>query len=324
MRQTIGTWILAATRTCALATVTAAPLTALAGDRFSAWSAPVNLGPPVNTAGAEQFPAISKNGLSFYFSCNGCPGNLGTADIWVAQRASVNDSWGTPVNLGPNVNSTGGNANGPALSPDEHRLYFSSQRPGGFGLGDIYVSRRRDRRDDFGWEPLVNLGSGVNGPSGDAFPEIFEDDDGTATLYFQSNRPGGPGLLDIYSSTMQSDDTFGPAVLVAELSSPFNDQAPGIRKDGLEIFLASNRPDSFGDLDLWVSTRASTSEPWSTPVNLGPVVNGLFGESAPGLSRKATELYFHLPNHPGNVGGPFFDIWVTTRTKLKKQKAHCD
>jgi hypothetical protein len=298
--------------------------------KFSPWSAPINLGPPVNSAFAEQNPFISKDGLSLYFTCFNCPGNIGGSDIWVSQRASANDPWGTPQNLGPNINTSAGES-GPALSSDGHRLYFVSNRPGGFGGNDIYVSRRQNKRDDFAWQPPVNLGSGVNTLADEQGPEYFEDDKtGIITLYFVSNRPGGLGGSDIYASTLNEngdEETFGPAVLVRELSSPFNDQGPSIRRDGLEIFLGSDRPGSILPApglpsqvgDLWVATRASTSDPWSTPVSLGPIVNSEFIDAGPALSFDGTELYFHSPFRSGNVGGPMFDIWVTTRTKLKER-----
>jgi peptidoglycan-associated lipoprotein len=82
------------------------------------------------------------------------------------------------------------------------------------------------------------------------------------------------------------------------------------------VFLASNRPGSLGGLDLWVSTRASTSDIWSTPVNLGAVVNtAAASEASPGLSFDATELYFQSSERPGGVGSQ--DFWRSTRTKLK-------
>src|SRR6476659_3739462 len=72
---------------------------------YSAWSAPVWLGPGVNSASTEQGPALSADGLSLYFY-SGRSGGVGSDDIWVSQRASVNDPWGMPVNLGPTINST--------------------------------------------------------------------------------------------------------------------------------------------------------------------------------------------------------------------------
>ena len=301
--------------------------------QFSDWSAPVNLGAPVNSVGTEVDPFISKDGLSLYFACQGCPGGYGSYDLYVSQRASVHDPWGPPQNLGPTVN-TPYEESEPALSVDGHRLYFVSGRPGGFGGTDIYVARRHNRRDDFGWQTPENLGGGVNSTSSDMQPFVIEDDaSGIITLYFASDRPGGAGGNDIYASTLQPDETFGPAVNVVELNSPASEQGATVRQDGLEIIFVSNRPGSIlnrqgnPSYDLWVSTRATTSDPWSTPVNLDPL--GLIGintgrhDGGPSFSFHGTELYFHAAQRAGNlgVGCPdastcFFDIWMTTRAKL--------
>jgi hypothetical protein len=292
------------------------------GDpRFSGWSAAVNLGPVVNSASEDAPGSISRDGLSLYLSSpRPAVGNTGN-DIWVSRRVSVNAPWESPENLGPTVNAPGSvNDQAPTVSLDGHRLFFVSNRPGGFGGNDIYVSRRRDKRDDFGWEAPVNLGGEVNTAAGEGGPAYFEDEaTGTITLFFQSGRPGGLGGNDIYASTLLPDGTFGAPVLVRELSSPFNDQRPTIRRDGLEIFLASDRPGpgTLGGMDIWVATRASTSDPWSTPVNLGPAVNSVNFDGGPALSFDATTLYFTSANRPENVGGPRFDIWMTTREKLK-------
>src|SRR5689334_11208984 len=74
-----------------------------AGDapRFSDWSAPVNLGPVVNSPFIEQGASVSKDGLSLYFHCTGCSTGTG-ADLYVSQRASVEDPWGPPQRLGSN------------------------------------------------------------------------------------------------------------------------------------------------------------------------------------------------------------------------------
>ncbi|MGH7699395.1 MAG: hypothetical protein ACREMJ_02590 [Gemmatimonadales bacterium] len=282
--------------------------------QFSAWSAPVNLGPIVNSASQEVEVAISRDGLSLYFSS----GRSGNFDLWVSQRASGDAPWGAPQNLGSTIN-TSAREQSPFLTPDGHRLYFMSDRPGGVGGLDLYVSRRRDKRDDFAWQPPENLGSGVNTSAGENVPVVFEDHaTGTTTLYFTSNRdrPAGvPG--DIYASTLQPDERFGPAVLVEDLSSPRRDRAEAIRRDGLEVFIGSDRPGPApAPFDLWVATRDNTANAWSPPVNLGSVVNNSTANDTPGaLSFDGTTLYL-ISDRPGTVGG--LDIWVSTRTRLHR------
>lgn len=293
--------------------------------QFTEWATPVNLGAPISTVGAEVTPFISRDGLSLYFSCNNCPGGYGSFDIYVSRRASENDLWGPPQNLGPTINTGSGESN-PVLSHDEHLMYFTSpNRPDGFGSQDLYVSRRHNRRDDFAWQTPKNLGPTINTPAAEAQATYFEDPHtGVIQLYFASDRPGGPGLRDIYVSTLQENGTFSTPELVAELSGPADDQSPAIRRrDGLEIFLESNRPGSLVNVagrpsnDVWVSTRSSTSEAWSEPVNLGAVVNSIFHDSRVGLSWDATTMYLQTAR-PENVTPQVFDIWVTTRTKLKQ------
>jgi hypothetical protein len=272
---------------------------------YSDWSPPVNLGPPINTPGTEVGPYISRNGLSLY--------HLRNFDVFVSQRVTVDAPWGARQSLGAAINTTFNEAS-PSLTPDEHLLLFASARPGGFGGFDLYVSRRHNRRDDLGWQLPLNLGDGVNTEASELQAQLFEDDEtGVITVYFTSNRPGGLGGDDIYASILQPDETFGPAVLVAELSTPSNDSSPFIRRDGLEMFLTSDRPGTLGGLDLWASTRATTTDPWSAPINLGPVVNSAEMDAGSALSFQGTELYFSS-NRPGGFGSR--DIYQTTRSKL--------
>ena len=120
---------------------------------------------------------------------------------------------------------------------------------------------------------------------------------------------------------MRRHGGFSPPALVAELSTPSFDRQPSIRRDGLEIFLASNRPGSLDNtLDLWVSTRESIREPWSQPVNLGVVVNGgvvapfTINDAGPALSFDGTTLFFQSVR-TGTVGN--FDLYMATRTKIR-------
>ena len=296
---------------------------------YGPWQAPVNLGPIVNSPYNDLHPAISKDGLSLYISSDR-PGGFGMLDIWVSHRDRIGAPWGAPEHLGPNINSPGMDL-APNITPDGHQMYFHSNGRGGCGLADIFVARRHDKRDDFGWEPAENLGCVVNSGFNDAGPTIFEDEaTGITTLYFtrQNNPPGSDQGWDIYATTRMGDDEpFGAPVLVPELSSPFRDTRTAIRRDGLEMIISSGRPGGAGSEDLWVSTRASTLDAWSTPVNLDadslalgrpPVVNSTAFDGAPALSFDGTTLYF-FSERPGGFGKR--DLYVTTRERLHGRDA---
>jgi hypothetical protein len=270
------------------------------------------VGPEINTEFNEAFPTISADGLSLYFSSDR-PGGFGGADIYVSHRTTVNSRWGKPQNLGPKINSSSDD-HSQNFSPDGHRMWFASDRPGGCGKLDIWVSYRKDIRDDLAWEAPVNLGCSFNTAEGESCPFYVEDQSsGTNVLYLVSGRPGGPGKWNVYASTEQKDKTFGPLVLVKEVSSSEYDLHFAPRLDGLEAFMWAKRADGLGKGDLWVSTRASTRDVWSTPVNLGPTLNTEFDEQMPSLSADDTELFFPS-NRPGGNGG--FDLYISRRQPL--------
>src|SRR5438309_858277 len=101
------------------------------------------------------------------------------------------------------------------------------------------------------WSEPVDFGLGVNSPYVNFGPNYFEDrNTGITTLYFASTRPDRLGIESIYASTLQSDGTFGAAVLVPELSSPSKDTRTAIRNDGLEMFIVSLRPGGIGTQDI--------------------------------------------------------------------------
>jgi hypothetical protein len=294
---------------------TLASVTFAAGPRYSNWSEPVNLGPAINTDYNDQHPALSKDGLSLYLTSDR-PGGFGNYDLWVSQRTSVDEPWGTPQNLGPIVNTSASDF-APALSRDGHWLFFSSDRPGGFGGHDVLACYREHVHDDFDWQTPINLGPGVNSLYDDSGPILLQDDQiGAVTLYFNSNRPGVAGAADIFAAVMNPDGSFGPSAPVPELNSSGRDTRMAIRHDGLEIIFQSDRTGSVGSGDLWVSTRATTLDPWSTPVNVGPPVNTIYFDGAPALSADGETLLFYS-NRPGGFGAN--DIYLSTRHKLRDQ-----
>jgi hypothetical protein len=160
-------------------------------DPASEWSEPVNLGAPINSPGADQSPALSADGLSLYFASDR-PGGFGGVDVWVAHRVTSEGPWDTPVNLGTTINSADAET-GPSLSLDGHLLFFASNRAGGEGNFDIYVSHRADANDDLGWSEPVNVGAGVNSSTGEFGPWYSGDDADGPVLYSDllgANQPG--------------------------------------------------------------------------------------------------------------------------------------
>jgi hypothetical protein len=179
-------------------------------------------------------------------------------------------------------------------------LLFVSTRPGGCGsdTGDIYLARDNPAH---GWS-VQHLGcdatgSGPNFPGGEFGPSLVETDEGTY-LFFSSDgfTPGGP--QDIYMSRQLADGSFAPATAVSELNSGASDFMPNVRKDGLEIVFNSNRAGGFGGQDVYTSSRASTSDPWSAPVNLGSAVNTAGNETRSSLSWDGERLHF---GRDGNI-----------------------
>jgi hypothetical protein len=270
------------------------------------WAAPVNLGPIVNSEFDEIGPRLSKDQKSLFFASTR-PG-FGEEDIWVSQRDDPEGPWGLPMNLGSIVNSAA-NERTPSLSRDGHYLFFVSDRPGGSGGLDVWVAWRQKKDDDFSWETPVNLGETINSPQNDAGPSFFENDiTGVSQLFFASNRPG-MGAYDIYFSLLIGG-SFQPAGPAPGLNTVAVDLSPHIRKDGLEIFIASNRNGTFGLLDLWVSQRETLDDQWTAPTTLGSGINTAFREWFPALSPDDRSLYF-ASNRPGGSGGD--DLYFSFR-----------
>jgi len=266
----------------------------------------VNLGPTVNTSSGDSVTCFSSDGLEMYLDSNRS-GEYGGWDIWVAKRPTKDDHWGTPVNLGPTVNSSSMDGFS-HISSDGLSLFFESKRPGGVGGGDIWVAKRATRND--AWGTPVNLGTPINTSGSDSAPRLSTDG---LELYYCSSR--GYGAHDIWVSRRATkNDRWGePTNLGAVVNSSADEFFPFVSADGLALFFSGNRgqplrPGGFGGADMWVTTRASVSEPWGTPVNLGPIVNTPSYDCGPVISPDGFMLYF-CSERPGGLGGAYGDIY---------------
>ena len=271
-----------------------------------AWALAVNLGSVVNSPFDDLSPHLSKDERSLFFA-SARPG-FGGDDIWVSQRDTADSPWAVPVNLGGVIN-TAADERTPSLSRDGRYLFFVSNRPGGSGLFDIWVTWRHNKKDDFGWERPVNLAT-LNTPANDVGPSFFENDvAGVPQLFFASNRV--PFGFDIYVSAV-TGESFQAPTAVAALNTAAVELTPHILKSGLEIFIASNRNGTSGLQDLWVSQRATLNDEWMAPVNLGPALNTAFQDWFPTLTSSGLGLYF-ASDRPGGLGDN--DLYSSTRAK---------
>jgi len=265
---------------------------------------PTNLGPTINSPNSECCGSFSSDGLEMYFDSNRIGGSWDTGDIYMSIRATTDDAWGTPVKLGPPVNRSGLDVN-PIISTDGLSLYFTSlNRAGGYGFLDIWVATRATVSDPWG-EPS-NLGPTINTSQDDVASSISCD--GLVLYLYPVNRPGGYGDYDIWVSTRATtNDAWGePVNLGPIVNSSDGDGWPYTSADGLLLFFHSNRPGGFGDYDLYMTMRATVSDPWGIPVNLGPTVSSSDFDYGPTISPDGSTLFF-TSNRPGGCGET--DIW---------------
>lgn len=289
-----------------------------AGPHFDGWATAQKIDEltanhvDMNSGDVDGCPAQSPDGLRLYMASNR-PGGHGLLDIWVATRQHRGDPWGAPQNLPAPINSPADDFC-PTPIEGDGLLFVSRRTLAGVtcGLGDIYMTRRNPAQ---GWSAPEHLACAPAGPNSaldEQGPSYVQDQ-----LYF--SRSSMAVLGELFVSRKQGDG-FGPASPIVELNDPTaNDIQPNVRKDGRELVFSSNRADGFGGQDIWVSTRPSVDDPWSTPVNLGPAVNSVLGESRPFLSSDAQQLLFGRagPTGTGEGGKGASDIYVTTRQRNK-------
>jgi len=228
-----------------------------------------------------------------------------------AEVANSEIIFGTPTNLGPDINSSN-NEGSPSVSADGLELYFSSNRPDGFGGNDIWVARRPTKYGK--WGKAVNLGPIVNSSAAEVAPCISADG---LEIYFsdyRANYPGGIGKTDLWVSRRSTKyGKWGkPVNLGSAVNSSSDEITQEISYDGLEIYFESDRPGGLGSDDLWVAKRATKRDEWATAVWLGPTLNTSGMEHCPNISSDGLTLFFDLTPAGKKIG----DLMVTRRATI--------
>jgi len=212
------------------------------------WGPLVNV-QEINSRYNEVFPCLSGDGLTLYFSdwyylnaAGDRPGGVGHHDLWMSTRASRNDPWGTPVNMGVPLNS-GNHDLCPAISHDGLTFILTSNRSGGRGDYDLWMSTRPAAEGD--WAAPVNMGSAVNSSAYDG--EGCISTDGLA-LFFSSNRAGGMGSYDMWMTTRPSQAAaWNPPVnLGPAINTSGSEGLSSLSPDQKTLYFGSNQSGGFG------------------------------------------------------------------------------
>ena len=162
------------------------------------WTEARNAGPPLNTSYNEGAQTLEAAGNYMYFTACNREDGKGGCDIYYSAR--VGNGWKRGINISGPVNTSYWESQ-PSLSSDGSRLFFVSNRPGGIGGMDIWVSELiKDGR----WSEPANLGNIVNTPGDEMSPFIHFDG---KTLYFSSNGRPCMGGFDIFMTRFNSEDS---------------------------------------------------------------------------------------------------------------------
>jgi len=201
------------------------------------WSAPEQLKGGVNSEYHDAFSCFSADGQTMYFtrtrSVKGkiAPNKAGVANLEILKAVFLEGEWTNVESL--SINSPDFSNAHPALSADGKSLYFSSDREGGYGQSDLYVSNWNGSA----WDAPVNLGPMINTAGREVMPQIGFDE----KLYFSSDGQAGLGGLDIFSTTKNGSSWTRPVNLKSPINSSRDDFSFTIDSEGKVGNLTSSR-----------------------------------------------------------------------------------
>ena len=232
------------------------------------WDTPQNLGSNVNTPHDESAPYLAESDSKLYFMSTD-PAGFGGGDIWFCNLTGgvpgLKTNLGSPIN-GPYYDCC------PAITHSGNRFYICSNRTGGIGGIDIWISEWVGS----GWDTPFNAGTAVNSTGSDC-PRWISDSD--EDLVIVSTGPGGFGFADLYFTSVSGDTlgqrtNFGSVIntVYAELGPGFLDNGGSI---GGTIFFGSGRQGGFGQWDIWCCHNTGVLEPFTW----GGVKNAFIDES---------------------------------------------
>jgi len=203
--------------------------------------------------------------------------------IYTAMRASRTDPFSTPQAIGGIAAGAGGVLKFPTMTADGLNLFFESD-PG--GVFRVMVATRTTIAASFaGSAPVANLNAGSGDDS-----EPFVLADGSA-LYFMSTRNSASGTTQIYRAARGAGGQYLTPTQVLPLTPPSSEMAPVVTPDELVLYFGSDRTPNKGQIDIWMTKRASLDGPWDAPVNVQEL-NTSNNEIPDWISPDRCRLYF--------------------------------
>jgi len=223
-------------------------------------------------------------------------------------RAQADFTFGQPVNLGPAINSSTDDF-GPEISADGLALYMGTDRPGGLGDTDVWVSTRPTKNDE--WGSPVHLEGPVN--TSYSIWEVSLTADGLQLYFsdgpFSATLPGGDGNGDVWVATRSStSEAFGSPVILPPIINSDHAAWADVSPDGLELYITSHRAGSIGNCDIWLAKRASKDSPWTSLVNLGSAINSDPPDQSPDICYDGLTLFWAK-----GQGSDDMDLWMARR-----------
>ncbi len=254
-------------------------------DRDSAVVKPVGPLWGINTRDPELFPSISADGQTFYFTRR-----MGgqDEDFFHVKRDTCDGGWQSARNMGapPNTLQQEG---AQFVSADGHYLFFmrcDNRSVSGWDQGgcDLYMAYRADSV----WSIPQSFGATINTPGFEGMPCLSSDN---RELYFTSNREGGHGGLDIWSSRFEHGLWQAPRNLGPGVNSAGDETAPFLYADNATLFFASTGRPGMGGADLFMAHKTDDTT-WGDTRNLGIPINTPFDEVSLSLNAAGDTAYF--------------------------------
>jgi len=208
--------------------------------KSNVWSKPKKLGNKINTADCDVFNCISSDGSQIYISRQAKSSfNIYVSTVAGKGRMSVPKKLDKPINAK-------GNSTCAYITKDGGYLLFASDRPGGYGGYDLYISEKLENGK---WGEPQNLGPKVNSEYDELYPVLLSD----GTLYFSSKGHETMGGFDVFKSTKIADTSWtSPVNMGYPLNTPYDDiNFYPTSDDGKKGFYSSARAGGFGDADIY-------------------------------------------------------------------------